>query len=61
MVRVFLSVVSLLFSCLDSEIGHRLITQDLQTMVNQSRNFPCFDDVLKTVDKTNEKHQLHLR
>ncbi|CAF1296450.1 unnamed protein product [Adineta steineri] len=43
-----------------SEIGHPLVNEDLQNMVNQSKHFPSFNDVLETVEKANEKHKLNL-
>ncbi|UJR10103.1 hypothetical protein I4U23_014325 [Adineta vaga] len=44
----------------NSESDHPLITKDLEAMVNQSKHFPSFSDVLETVEKANEKYQLHL-
>jgi hypothetical protein len=29
-------------------------------MVNQSKNFPCFNDVLDIVEKANKKYKLNL-
>lgn len=29
-------------------------------MVNQSKNFPCFNDVLDIVEKSNDKYKLNL-
>jgi hypothetical protein len=46
---------------LESETGQPLITKDLETMVNQSKNFPSFNDVLDTVEKANDKYKLHLK
>ncbi|CAF1503288.1 unnamed protein product [Adineta steineri] len=43
-----------------SEIGHPLVNEDLQNMVNQSKHFPSFNDVLETVEKANEKYKLNL-
>ncbi|CAF0861897.1 unnamed protein product [Adineta ricciae] len=39
---------------------HPLITRDLEDMVNQSKHFPSFSDVLSTVESANTKYQLHL-
>ncbi|CAF0747370.1 unnamed protein product [Adineta ricciae] len=39
---------------------HPLITKDLEDMVNQSKHFPSFSDVLSTVESANTKYQLHL-
>jgi hypothetical protein len=49
------------FILLESETGHPLINKDLQEMVNQSKHFPSFSDVLDTVEKANEKYILHLK
>ncbi|CAF1017939.1 unnamed protein product [Rotaria sordida] len=44
----------------ESDIGHTLIQKDLQEMVNQSKHFPSFSDVLDTVEKANNKYKLNL-
>jgi hypothetical protein len=46
---------------LELETGHPLINNDLQEMVNQSKNFPSFSDVLETVEKANNKYKLNLK
>jgi len=44
----------------ESETGNPLINKDLEEMVNQSKNFPSFNDVLNTVEKANDKYKLYL-
>ncbi|CAF0970152.1 unnamed protein product [Rotaria sp. Silwood1] len=43
----------------ESDIGHSLIQKDLQEMVNQSKHFPSFSDVLDTVEKAINKYKLN--
>lgn len=43
------------------DIGHPLISKDLEDMVNQSKHFPSFSDVLDAVGKSNDKHKLKLK
>jgi hypothetical protein len=38
-----------------------VITKALEDMVNQTKFLPSFNDILDTVDKTNEEYQLNLR
>lgn len=56
----------MLFFCLlyfiqESEIGYPLIKKQLQNMVNQSKHFPSFRDVLEIVEKTNNQYKLNLK
>jgi hypothetical protein len=46
---------------LETEIDHPLINKALEDMVNQTKFLPSFDDVLDTVDKTNDQYELKLR
>ena len=49
----------ILFSEID--VGYPSINQALEEMVNQTKYLPSFGDVLDTVEKTNDKEQLHLK
>ena len=46
---------------LETEIDYPLINKALEDMVNQTKFLPCFNDVLDTVEKTNDEHKLDLR
>ncbi|CAF0795216.1 unnamed protein product [Rotaria sordida] len=43
-----------------SEIDHPLINKALEDMVNRTKYLPSFNDVLNTVEKTNDKYKLNL-
>jgi len=46
---------------IDAEIDHPEINRALQNMVNKTKSLPSFDDVLETIEKTNENYELQLR
>lgn len=46
---------------IDAEIDHPAINRALHDMVNKTKSLPKFDDVLETIEKTNEIYELQLR
>ena len=50
-----------LFFSVATETGHPLISRALEDLVNHTRFFPSFTDVLEVVEKVNKEHSLRLR
>lgn len=48
-------------SLIANETGHPLISRALEELVNQTKFFPSFTDVLEIVEKVNKENNLRLR